>query len=298
MRIIARVWHQAFLDERPAVALGFFRVAVALTVGLHVIPTFLPLADIYLHTAFKEYNPSFFPIGVLAWVQKSPDWLVVSIVGGFLLFWVSFLVGFRAQISCILLNLCCYYFYALNSLHIGTLSWDILLVTMFLMCVTGYHGDYFSVDAWLRRRRGAEEPPPRPFFIQRLLQLQIAWNYFYTGLYKITAEGNWLTDNPMYYLFNYPPEGVTKHFPLREFLASQPDLCYWIGIAVIVMEMSLPFLWFIPRTRYGAIAVGWVFHVLLLVTLHVPTIFLFLFPPQMLLFVPTERYLTYFKQKS
>ena len=69
---------------------------------------------------------------------------------GFCITWFCFLIGLFAQISCILMTACCYYFYALNSFQIGTLSWDILLVTLFLMCVTPYHGDYFSVDA-LRR---------------------------------------------------------------------------------------------------------------------------------------------------
>jgi len=36
-------------------------------------------------------------------------------------------------------------FYALNEFHIGTLSWDILLVTLFLMCVSPYHGIIFPL---------------------------------------------------------------------------------------------------------------------------------------------------------
>ncbi len=109
---------------------------------------------------------------------------------------------------------CCYYFYALNSFHIGTLSWDILLVTLVLMCVTPYHGDYFSVDA-LRRGDIDAWRHPRPFFIQRLLQLQIASTFFFTGLYKITGEGNWITGNPIYYLMNYPVAGGDQEFSFK-----------------------------------------------------------------------------------
>ena len=182
----------------------------------------------------------------------------------------------------------CYYFYALNAFHIGTLSWDIFLVTLFLMCVTGYHGDYYSVDAWLRKKRGIQAPT-RPFFIQRLLQMQIAQTYFYTVLYKITADGNWLRDNPMYYLYNYPPEGVTKQFLFRSFLAVRPSLCYFLGIAVVIVELSMPFLLFVRRTRILGIILGCFFHIMLVVTLHVPTIFFFQFIPQLLLFLDPEK---------
>lgn len=85
--------------------------------------------------------------------------------------------------------------------------------------------------------------------------------------------------------------GVVKHFPFREFLADRPDLCYGIGIGVIVMELTIPFLWFIKKTRWAGLAIGFAFHLLLVITLHVPTIFLFLFPPQMLLFVKPEKIL-------
>ena len=301
---VAAWWHRMFLAERPSVSLAFFRIAVAITVGCHMIPAFLQIEDNYLATAFKEKNGSFFPIWTLQLVEASPDWLVKAMVGVFMWSWLSFLVGFRAQVSAIVMTLCCYYFYALNSLHIGTLSFDILLVTLSLIVVTGYHGDWLSVDALMRGDpRGSPQllpncgtssacglgrAPLRPFFIQRLLQLQIAWTYFYTALSKITAGGNWLTDAPYYYLMNYPAIGVVKAFPFRGFLAPQPQLCHWIGIAVLCCEMSMPALLFIRRTRPFGIALGFFFHVLLLVTLHVPTIFFFLFPPQLLLFVEPE----------
>lgn len=284
----AKLWHTFFLEERPSIGLAFFRIFVAWTVGLHVIPSFFHLDDNYLSTAFKSVNPIFFTEGFLQLVQKSPDWMVVGFVGFFLLTWFFFLIGLFTQISGILLAGCCYYFYALNDFHIGTLSWDILLVTLFLMCLTPYPGDYFSIDA-LRKKGDSPFFRRRPFFVQRLLQLQMAQTFFYTGLYKITAEGNWLTANPLHILMNYPPEGVTKHFLLKEWLAGQPQLCYGLGIFIIVMEMCLPLLWFCPKTRRSAIAMGFLFHVLLILTLDVPAIFFFLFPAQMLLFIHPQK---------
>ena len=124
----ARLWQRLFLEERPSLMLGLFRITIALATGLHVIPSLLQLQDNYLAGAFKEVNPSFFPISILQLVAQSPNWLVYAFVALFLVSWVMFLVGLWTQRSAILMVLSCYYFYALNMLHIGTLSWDILLV--------------------------------------------------------------------------------------------------------------------------------------------------------------------------
>jgi predicted DCC family thiol-disulfide oxidoreductase YuxK len=293
---MGKLWHRLFLVERSSIGLSFFRIFVALTTGLHVIPSFFHLDDNYLSTAFKQLNANFFPMEFLKWVQQSPDSLVVAFVALFCLSWFFFLIGLWSQISCIVMTACCYYFYALNSMQIGTLSWDILLVTLFVMCLTPYHGDYFSVDALY----SCDQTPwkrPRPYFVQRLLQMQIASTFFYTALYKTTAEGNWFRDNPIYYLMHSPQSGVVKNFLVRDFLATQPALCYWIGIFIIATEFAIGFLWFCERTRVSAIYLGFVFHVMLILTLDVPAIFFFLFPVQMLLFINPDHIVRWIKMK-
>lgn len=283
----SRSWETWFLEERPSVSLSLFRLALAATIGLHIFPTFLQMGDNYLSTGFREYNPAFFPVESLMWVSKNPDGAVKTMAAVFTLSWLAFLLGLWTRKSGIVMALGCYYFYARNSLHIGTLSYDILLVTLFLCLVTPYLGDSFSLDSVLSGDAEAFRRK-RPIFLQRLLQLQIAQTFFYTGLCKWTAQGNWLTDNPYWYLMNNPPTGVIKQFPFRSFLAGHPDLCYLIGVTVICLEMSLWFWLFWRKTRPYAIACGIVFHFLLLFTMHVPTIFFFLFPPQLLLFIDPE----------
>jgi len=290
------VWNILFLEERASIGLSFFRIFVALTVGLHVFPSLFHLDDNYLSTAFKTFNYNFFPAFFIDWVQLSPDGLVLFFVWAFGITWFCFLIGLFSQISCILMTCCCYYFYALNMFHIGTLSWDILLVTLFLMCVTSYHGDYFSLDA-LRRGDIDAWRHQRPFFIQRLLQLQTASTFFFTGLYKITGEGNWFTGNPIYYLMNYPAQGVTKHFLLKEWMAVHPHFCYLTGLMIVATELSMPILLFIPKTRRATIILGLFWHILLALTLDVPTIFLFLFPAQMLLFIHPQNIIDWIEDK-
>lgn len=289
-------WHHSFLEERPSIMLSVFRMAAALTVGFHVLPSFFCLGDNYLRGAFKTFNTSFFTTGALDLVQRSPDGLVIFFVVVFCVSWLFFLIGLFTQASCILLTLSCYYFYALNMFPIGTLSWDILLVTLVLLCVSPYPGDYFSVDA-LRKKDAEAYNTARPFFVQGLLQMQIAFSYFYTGLYKVTAAGNWLTSNPIHYLMNYPAEGVIKTFLLKDLLARHPGLCYWLGIVTVLWELSMPFLLYNRRTRLSAIYLGFIFHIALLLTMDVPAIFFFLFPAQLLLFIEPERVTRWVEQK-
>jgi predicted DCC family thiol-disulfide oxidoreductase YuxK len=294
--MIKNIWHRLFLEERPSISLSFFRLAVALTTGAVVLPTLCHLADNYFLSAFKSLNANFFPLEFLEFVQKSPDWVVVMFVWLFCIFWFFFLIGLWSQTSCIIMTLACYYFYALNAFHVGTLSWDILLVTLFLICITPYHGDYFSVDCLVRGHANAYKRK-RPYFVQRLLQLQIGFTFFYTALYKVSAKGNWLTDNPIYYIMNYPPEGTAKLFLLRDFLYDKPELCYAIGIFIVIMEFLMIVLLFYPRTRISAIYLGVAFHIMLLLTLDVPATFFFLFPPQLLLFIHPGHVIRWIEQK-
>ena len=281
---MGKLWHRLFLEERPAISLALFRAVVALTTASVVIPSLVHLKELYFRGAFRELNPGFFPLWFLDLAQKSPDWLVVVFAAVFYVSTFTLFIGLFSQLSCILMTMSCYFFYALNAYHVSTLSWDILLVTLVMMCVTGYHGDYFSVDCLLKR----DEQPwakRRPFFVQRLLQMQLGFTFFYTALYKTTAQGNWLTDNPLYYVLNYPPPGVTKMFLLRDFIQGMPGLVYWLGILIVVVEYSIIFFLFWPPTRMSAIYVGILFQLLLLLTLDVPATFFFLFPAMFLLFI-------------
>src|SRR3989338_5651977 len=160
-----KLWHRLFLEERPSIGLSFFRIAVAVTTGLHVLPSFCHLQDYYLSTAYKTFNYTFFTPGAIELVQKSSDGVVIFFVFLFCISWFFFLIGLFSQINCILMTLGCYYFYALNDFHIGTLSFDILLVTLFLMCITPYHGDFLSLDS-LRRGDVRSYKRLRPFFLQ------------------------------------------------------------------------------------------------------------------------------------
>ncbi len=295
MAWLKKIWSRLFLEERSSLSLSFFRIACAFTVISHVIPSFFQLRENYLGDAFTRYNVSFFPVYVVEWVAAGPDWVVYLFAWFFGIFSFFFLIGFMSQFSAIVTVVSCYFFYAFNSFHVGTLSWDILLVTLFLMCLVPYHGDFFSVDSLIRVGEGYRRK--RPYFLQRLLQIQIGFTFFYTALWKIFPDGNWLSSNPIYYLMHKPPAGVTKWFLLRDFFKTQPELCYWLGIAIVVTEFLLIFLLFARRTRVSAIYMGIFFHIVLVLTLDVPATFFFLFPAQLCLFINPDRIVDWIEEQ-
>ena len=296
MKTIAKIWHQLFLEERPSISLSVFRWFVAFTVIAHVIPSFFHMGDNYYPTAFKSWNGSFFPIEFIELVSKSPIWIINAFVVLFCVSSFFFLIGFLSQISCILMTMACYYFYALNAFHVGTLSWDILLVTLFIMCFTPYHGDYFSLDAYLFGDARSYQRK-RPYFVQRLLQIQIGMVFFHTALTKVWPEGNWLTANPLYYVLNYPPSGTTKMFLLRDWLRTQETLCLYLGYSIVVIELLLFFFLMWRKTRMSAIYAGIVFHIILILTLDVPATFFFLFPAQLCLFIHPQKILDWIERR-
>ncbi len=292
-----KLWIRLFLEERPAISLSLFRIVVAFTVWSVVFPSLVHLEELYFHGSFREINSNFFPIWFLELVQKSPDGLVVAFAVLFHISVVTLFIGLFSQISCIAVTASCYYFYALNSFHVSTLTWDILMVTLVMMCVTGYHGDYFSLDCLLRRNEKPWERR-RPFFVQRLLQMQIGFIFFYTALYKVTAQGNWFTGNPLFNVVNYPPPGVTKTFLLKDFISQMPNLVYWSGVSIVIVEFCLVFFLFWRPTRMAAIYLGIFFQALLMLTLDVPATFFFMFPAMLLLLINPNDILTWIQTRQ
>jgi len=275
-----------FTEETSSVSVSLFRIPVAAAVGAQFIPTLLEFQDNYSPWAFRTKNPNYFPPGLLELVERSPEWLVQAVAVVFVLSWFCFLVGLFTQPSCIVMDLCCNYLYCLNFTPHGMLSLDILLVTVFLMAVTPYPGDHFSLDAWRRARRGLL-PKRRPIFLLRLLQFQMAVTYFHTGLCKI-LPGNWWSENPYHYLMNTPAGGIVRDaFFLKDYLAPRPGLCFTIGLSVVLTELFAPVLLYVPWLRPLGIGLALFFQGMLFCSLHVPTTtFLFTFPFQILLFIP------------
>jgi len=52
-----QIFKKLFFIERSSISISLFRIVVAMTMGLYLLPSFCHPADNYLSTAFREYNP-------------------------------------------------------------------------------------------------------------------------------------------------------------------------------------------------------------------------------------------------
>lgn len=103
------------------------------------------------------------------------------------------------------------------------------------------------------RRRLAKACPAWPL---RLFQLQMAVIYLSTGILKLQGA-DWRNGSAVYYSLNL----VQYHrFPLPEFMMQSLLFSQISTWAVLVLELALPFMLFIPRLRLVAIVSGIVLH--------------------------------------
>lgn len=123
-------------------------------------------------------------------------------------------------------------------------GWAGMLAPFATYVVLSRAGDYASLDAWRRRRRG-EAPPDGtlPAWPMRLLQIHVAAMYFHSGFARID-DPDWLRGEVLY-------EALARDLFTRFTL----DLHAWkpalrlLSYAVFLLEPAAAFLLWIPKVR-------------------------------------------------
>ena len=145
------------------------------------------------------------------------------------------------------------------------------LLRMWTLCLLGSPCTHtVSVDAWWARRRGRPLPGRVQGLAVRLVQVQLAWMYFTTGLAKL-GGGVWRGGDALYYAL------LAEHFQRFGGLL-QPEvlgrgLPYRLTQAgtwgTLVFEAGFPALVAWRRTRWATLAAGVVLHLGIFATMMV-----------------------------
>ncbi len=122
-------------------------------------------------------------------------------------------------------------------------------------------GDAISVDAWRRRSRGEPEPSPSVVYG---LPIRIAWLligliFFFPGLWKLRASGlAWaFSDNLRNLMYQKWFEfGMTPWLSFDRW----PGLLHLAALGAMLFELSFVFLVFWRRTRWLAVGLALLFH--------------------------------------
>jgi len=164
-------------------------------------------------------------------------------------------LGFFARVAAALLLFLLTYVYCLDSLNektAQTISILALAILVFTPC-----GARFSLDHWLRKRAGKGElPEMTSIFAQRLLQIEFAQIYFFSGIAKMTNP-EWVNGSVFYRVLN-----GRLATPVGIYLSSlDPDLLARAGgLGTILFELFQGLFLFLPFVRPFAIGAGLLFH--------------------------------------
>jgi hypothetical protein len=113
-------------------------------------------------------------------------------------------------------------------------------------------GATWSVDAWLRGRRGPVHIPPWPL---RLLFVQMVAIYFFNGIFKLAGAG-WRAGDVLHYVLADPSQTRWSYAEL--------PVPYWASQAltwtVLAWEILFPLLVLLPWARTPALLMGVAFH--------------------------------------
>src|SRR5262249_56923986 len=154
-------------------------------------------------------------------------------------------------------------------------------ILLFYMMITPC-GAVWSVDRWRARRRTGDT---RPVYIYpwalRLMFAQLAFIYFFNGLYKLIGP-DWREGQSLYY--------VLCDLTLSRVSFSQWPVPYWISQwltwSVLAWEFGFPLWVALPWTRKVALWFGVAFHVGILLTMEIGGFV----PYMLLLYLPLVRW--------
>ena len=104
----------------------------------------------------------------------------------------------------------------------------------------------YSLDAWRARRRGQPYPRHGTAWALRLVQLEMSAIYLSTGWEKLRGT-DWVEGTALYYVSRL--DDLFGHFPIPTALLESLTALKLMTWSVVAMELSLPFLLWIPRTR-------------------------------------------------
>lgn len=133
-------------------------------------------------------------------------------------------------------------------------------------------GEVFSVDAWLRGRKGGainREPHYRYGVAMKLIFIQVGLLYFFSAMGKLWFGGlEWALSDNLVHLMRLEWLENYQDIPFIR-LDNYPILCRLAAVGVIFFELAYIFLILTPKTRIAAISSAIFFHTMTDVFLHI-----------------------------
>lgn len=269
LKSITAAWNQFFFAEQSPIPIALFRILY----GLLVLATLILLrpdwlawygthAWVSLQTA-QQLEPGT-RLNLFAILPQSDTWINA-------LFWAAagsaalLTAGFLTRLNSIVVFLCVASIQQRN-LYI-THGGDTFLRLGGFFLIFAPAGAAFSIDRWIRVRRGNESASvqPRRPWAQRMIQIQLSVLYLATFLVKLKGAP-WIQGTALFYVYHLDE---LRRFPVPSWLLNPTllKLGTWAGLA---LEFSLGVLIWVREFRYVLLALGLLFHLWLEYSLNIP----------------------------
>ncbi len=252
-RTFARAWNEFFFAARDPRLCSVMRIGFAVLVLINVLALapdlqlwfsdtgVLPLANARL--IINEDAPTLLahlPLGLCYGLLLASSILL--------------LVGWQSRIQAVIVLVMLTSFQDRNYAIVDGEDTLFRLFAFYLaLCPAGWA---FSVDAWLRKRKRPDEPPPIPWAL-RLFQIQMSIIYLSSAIEKSSGT-DWTSGKALYYVARL--DDSFGKLPVPAFPFESLALVKVMTWSVLVLEWVLPVLLWVKRSRKTAIIVGIAFH--------------------------------------
>lgn len=269
LRSLARAWNEFFFGPQQPTPVALFRIFYGLLV----------LADLILLR--PDWQIWFGPRGLVGpdtmrAIEAGPRINVFTFLGHSAfwtdaVFWIllastlMLIVGFQTRASSIVV------WVLLASLHQRNLmitnSGDTILRATGFFLMFAPAGAAYSVDRWLRRRRGKEgaEIPDHSPWAQRMIQIELSLVYLMTFWAKSQGQ-SWVDGTALHYVHHLDQ---FRRFPVPAFFLDPFMVVIetWLTLAI---EFALGVLVWFKELRYPVLLAGVLLHLSLEYAMNVP----------------------------
>ena len=261
-------WNNFFFSETSPDALCYFRIFLGFFLflnGISLIPDFeawygvgvnslLPLND-----SFKLYSN--FRINIFKWLSptEASAWFVLIT---YTLASFALMVGFKTRVSAIITFILLVSLQNRNYTILN--SGDTLMRCMLFVLMLSPSGVKFSIDAWIREKKGLPKTESISYTTVRLLQLQFALVYFATTLFKLKGY-DWVDGTAVYYtsrLTNFQRFAIPLIFDL-------PSLTKFFTWTALAIEFAMGVLIWVKEWRKWVLLSGIALHMGIEITMSI-----------------------------
>lgn len=244
----AELWNSIWFRKNTAEQVGIFRIALGILVLAILLISFPNWERFYGANGIlppDEVPPSFMG---LSWsiFTLNDSWLYLwSLYAIALVATISFILGFHARISTILLFL----IYA-SMLHRNTYlvnGQDQIITMLLFFSMFAPLGANYSLDAYMQHKgKKRQKPKLRSIWPIRLMQLSVALVYVFSAPAKLFDDVMWRNGQALYWVSQ---SDRWFRFPDAELFNSLP-LSWFLTYTTLFVFILFPYLVWFSKTRW------------------------------------------------